>query len=82
MQAPLTGPCTPYNPWMSYYKHHIFFCLNQRDNNEAACAQHDSQGAFEHCKAAVKRAGFADALHLQGGILAWAAQLEPDMVMY
>lgn len=32
--------------------------------------------------AAVKRAGFADALHLQGGIVAWAKQLEPDMVMY
>ncbi|MGV0993736.1 MAG: adenylyltransferase/sulfurtransferase MoeZ [Mycobacterium sp.] len=32
--------------------------------------------------AAVKRAGFADALHLQGGILAWAAEFEPDMVMY
>ncbi len=48
---------TAYNSPMSYYKHHIFFCLNQRDNNEAACAQHDSQGAFEHCKAAVKKAG-------------------------
>ncbi|BBZ27243.1 adenylyltransferase/sulfurtransferase MoeZ [Mycolicibacterium madagascariense] len=32
--------------------------------------------------AAVKNAGFADALHLQGGIVAWARQLEPDMVMY
>ncbi len=32
--------------------------------------------------AAVKRAGFSDALHLQGGIVAWARQLEPDMVMY
>jgi sulfur-carrier protein adenylyltransferase/sulfurtransferase len=32
--------------------------------------------------AAVKKAGFADALHLQGGIVAWARQLEPDMVMY
>ena len=32
--------------------------------------------------AAVKKAGFADALHLQGGIVAWANQLEPDMVMY
>lgn len=31
---------------------------------------------------AVKKAGFADALHLQGGIVAWARQLEPDMVMY
>jgi sulfur-carrier protein adenylyltransferase/sulfurtransferase len=32
--------------------------------------------------AAVKKAGFTDALHLQGGIVAWARQLEPDMVMY
>lgn len=31
---------------------------------------------------ALKQAGFADALHLQGGIVAWAKQLEPDMVMY
>ncbi|HXL62159.1 MAG TPA: hypothetical protein VN959_16055, partial [Mycobacterium sp.] len=27
-------------------------------------------------------AGFSDAVHLQGGIVAWAKQLEPDMVMY
>ncbi|WP_299556644.1 adenylyltransferase/sulfurtransferase MoeZ [uncultured Mycolicibacterium sp.] len=32
--------------------------------------------------AAVKRAGFSDALHLQGGIVAWARQFDPDMVMY
>ncbi|BBZ34792.1 molybdopterin biosynthesis-like protein MoeZ [Mycolicibacterium confluentis] len=32
--------------------------------------------------AAVKKAGFADAVHLQGGITAWAKQYEPDMVMY
>ena len=41
----------------SYYKRHIFFCLNQRDNNEACCAQHDAQAAFEHCKSRVKAAG-------------------------
>ena len=38
----------------SYYKHHIFFCLNRRDNGEASCAQHDADGAFAHCKARVK----------------------------
>jgi molybdopterin/thiamine biosynthesis adenylyltransferase/rhodanese-related sulfurtransferase len=32
--------------------------------------------------AAVKQAGFADAVHLQGGIVAWAKQMQPDMVMY
>jgi sulfur-carrier protein adenylyltransferase/sulfurtransferase len=32
--------------------------------------------------AAVRKAGFAGALHLQGGIVAWARQCEPEMVMY
>ena len=32
--------------------------------------------------AAVKKAGFADAMHLQGGIVAWAQQMQPDMVIY
>ncbi|WP_205876800.1 adenylyltransferase/sulfurtransferase MoeZ [Mycobacterium camsae] len=32
--------------------------------------------------AAVKQAGFSDAVHLQGGIVAWARQIEPDMVVY
>jgi molybdopterin/thiamine biosynthesis adenylyltransferase/rhodanese-related sulfurtransferase len=32
--------------------------------------------------AAVKKAGFSDAVHLQGGIVAWAKQVQPDMAMY
>ena len=32
--------------------------------------------------AVLKQAGFTDALQLEGGIVAWARQLEPDMVMY
>jgi (2Fe-2S) ferredoxin len=39
---------------MGYYERHIFFCLNQRDNGEASCAEHDAHGAFAHCKARVK----------------------------
>jgi molybdopterin/thiamine biosynthesis adenylyltransferase/rhodanese-related sulfurtransferase len=31
---------------------------------------------------AVRDAGFADVVHLQGGIVAWAQQMQPDMVMY
>lgn len=53
-----------YNSRMSYYRHHIFFCLNQRQGGEACCAQHDAQAAFDHCKAAVKQAGLAG----QGGV--------------
>ncbi|MGA9873447.1 MAG: adenylyltransferase/sulfurtransferase MoeZ [Rhodococcus sp. (in: high G+C Gram-positive bacteria)] len=44
-----------------------------------------------HCKtgirsaealAVIKQAGFTDALHLQGGIVAWAEQVDPSLPMY
>ena len=38
---------------MSYYERHIFFCLNQREG-ENACAQHGAQAGFDHCKSRVK----------------------------
>jgi (2Fe-2S) ferredoxin len=44
---------------MSYYKNHIFFCLNQRENGEACCADQGAQVAFDHCKTRVKAAGLA-----------------------
>ncbi len=43
----------------SYYERHIFFCLNQRDNGEACCAQHQAQEAFDRCKSQVKALGLA-----------------------
>jgi (2Fe-2S) ferredoxin len=48
---------------MSYYKRHIFFCLNQREN-EDACAQHGAQAGFDHCKGRVK----AEQLAGPGGV--------------
>ena len=44
---------------MSYYERHVFFCLNQRANGEACCADHDAQAAFDHCKSRVKAEGLA-----------------------
>jgi len=49
---------------MSYFKRHIFFCLNHRENGEASCANHDAQGGFEHCKSRVK----AERLTGPGGV--------------
>ena len=42
-----------------YFQRHIFFCLNERANGEACCAQHNAQAAFEHCKKRVKDLGLA-----------------------
>ena len=42
-----------------YYRQHIFFCLNKRDNGEACCADHNAQAAFDRCKSQVKARGLA-----------------------
>jgi (2Fe-2S) ferredoxin len=43
----------------AYFKRHIFFCLNERSNNEACCAQQGAQQAFEHCKSRIKDLGLS-----------------------
>jgi (2Fe-2S) ferredoxin len=43
----------------SYYERHIFFCLNQRPNGEACCADHRAQEAYDRCKSQVKAAGLS-----------------------
>jgi (2Fe-2S) ferredoxin len=42
----------------SYYQHHVFFCLNER-SNEQSCAHFQAQQAFDHCKAGVKKLGLS-----------------------
>jgi (2Fe-2S) ferredoxin len=42
---------------VSYYKHHVFFCLNRRDPPEACCANHNAEAMKDHAKARVKRLG-------------------------
>lgn len=46
-------------PALSYYRRHIFFCLNERKNGEDCCTQHQAQAGFERCKSQVKAAGLA-----------------------
>ncbi len=46
-------------PSSSYYERHIFFCLNERKNGEACCAQFKAQEAFDRCKAQVKDANLS-----------------------
>ena len=42
-----------------YYKHHIFFCLNERKPGEDSCSLVGAQAGFDHCKSLVKKAGLA-----------------------
>ena len=44
---------------MSYYKYHLFFCINERDDGRAFCAQHGAQDLRDYLKKRVKQAGLA-----------------------
>jgi len=43
----------------SYYKRHIFFCINQRSGGESCCAASGAQIAFDQCKKRVSELGLA-----------------------
>lgn len=49
---------------MTYFKRHIFFCLNKRENAEDCCANHNAQAGFDRCKSRVK----AEKLAGPGGV--------------
>ena len=44
-----------------YYERHIFFCLNERKPGEDACALHNAQAGFDHCKMRIKKEGLSGA---------------------
>ena len=44
----------PYNLRMSYYQRHVFFCLNERDDGSACCANHNAAEMQKHAKSRIK----------------------------
>ena len=42
---------------MSYYRHHVFFCTNQRDDGSACCQMFDAVEARAYLKQRTKEAG-------------------------
>ncbi|MFW5431813.1 MAG: (2Fe-2S) ferredoxin domain-containing protein [Methylophilaceae bacterium] len=41
----------------NHYKHHIFFCLNQRPDGEACCQDKGAEAVFDYMKAKIKKLG-------------------------
>lgn len=41
----------------NHFKHHVFFCLNQRDKGEDCCMNKGAEAAFDHMKSRVKKLG-------------------------
>ena len=44
---------------MSYYRHHVFFCTNKREDGRPCCANHCAQEMRDYAKARVKALGLA-----------------------
>lgn len=42
-----------------YYKHHVFFCLNRREEGRACCACHDAERLQAYAKDRIKQLGEA-----------------------
>jgi (2Fe-2S) ferredoxin len=42
---------------MSYYRYHVFFCTNQRDDGRVYCAQYGAEKMRDHLKRRVKELG-------------------------
>jgi (2Fe-2S) ferredoxin len=43
----------------SFYKHHVFFCVNQRDDGRECCNQHDAEGVRGYAKDQIKKLGLS-----------------------
>lgn len=39
---------------MSYYRYHVFFCINQRDDGRACCADRGAVAVQEYAKQRIK----------------------------
>ncbi|NJM33295.1 MAG: (2Fe-2S) ferredoxin domain-containing protein [Limnobacter sp.] len=42
---------------MSYFKKHVFFCINQRENNEACCQDFCASDVHAYAKQRIKELG-------------------------
>lgn len=44
---------------MSYFKNHVFFCVNQRANGESCCANFGAQRVRDYAKKRIKQLGLS-----------------------
>lgn len=67
-----------------YFKHHVFFCCNQRSDGRESCEDHGASEMRDYCKQRVKKAaltGVGRGRVNQAGCLD-RCELGPVMVVY
>ena len=57
MNASAELPIDPANE--QFYRHHVFFCCNQRDGSRPSCNDKGASGLRDYCKDRVKKLGLA-----------------------
>ena len=50
---------------MGYFRHHVFFCTNEREGGQACCARHGAQKMRDYAKARCKELGLHGAGELR-----------------
>jgi len=76
----MSDPATP----ASYFKHHVFFCCNQRTDGRESCQDHGADALRDYCKSQVKKAALTGVGRVrvsQAGCLDRCEQ-GPVMVVY
>ncbi|MHB8743982.1 MAG: (2Fe-2S) ferredoxin domain-containing protein [Sulfuricaulis sp.] len=69
---------------MSYYRYHVFFCVNQRAAGETCCANHQAQAVRDYAKQRIKSLGMAGPGGIRINTAGCLARCEegPVMVIY
>jgi (2Fe-2S) ferredoxin len=44
---------------MNHYQHHVFFCLNVREDGAECCTNYGAQAMFDYMKKSVKKRGLS-----------------------
>lgn len=69
---------------MTYYKHHVFFCTNQRDDGRKCCEQAGASELRAYAKAKIKSMGLSgkDQMRINTAGCLDRCGLGPVMVVY
>jgi (2Fe-2S) ferredoxin len=67
-----------------YYKHHVFFCVNQRKEGEGCCANHNAERLRGYAKSKVKAMNLSGegACRINNAGCLDRCELGPVMVVY
>ena len=47
-----------------YFKHHVFFCMNKRDDGRNSCGDHGAETAQKHAKKRCKQLDILSLIHI------------------